>query len=871
MKKIKIILIFFICLTAAFQGFSQDKDEMHKEWVKMSTSKTDLYKEYNDLKFGMFIHWGAYSTLGGTWKGQQIHGLGEWIMYRAQIPREEYKQVCKKFYPTGFNADEWVKLAKEAGMKYMVAMTKHHDGFSMYQSKISDFNIYEYPQFKRDPIEEIYEACKKYGIRLGLYYSHSIDWMDGGDAGAAQYKKKLPTTPEMEASENHAEMYAANIWDPSPATYDDYITGKAKPQMQEILTKFPDLIEIWYDYPIYMNFQQSFDFYKLAYDIQPKCLINKRVGNDLGDILTAGDNEIPSENSGETKPFETPGTLNDTWGYKSYDHNWKSLKEMLFWIAEIASKGGNYLLNVGPDGNGVIPEESVKILKGIGAWMKINGEAIYGTNKWTTIKEGPTKIDMKSTEYRANNKIDFSFTPEDFWFTSKDNNVYVISLTTPTNETVSVKSLWDCHQKIKSIKLLGNEGSLKWKTRSDKVDIALPKNIKADQIGFVLKVELTNASMRSRTEKVLGIDSLKLAEIPVSLQKFVDEKKIAGAVTLVEHNGQIISYETIGFQDIEKKIPMQKNTIFRIASMTKPFAAAAIMMLCEGGRLQLNDPVEKYLPEFHNMWLVSDITAEKSSLIRPKRQITIRDILTHTAGLADLPSNISINSISEYVQTISQLPLQFEPGSQWKYSGSGITTAARIVEVISGQSYDVFLSERIFKPLGMVDTSFFPEKKSLERIAALYRPSANSGLEVIDAPDLSKFPRPEGGLFSTAPDMAKWMQALLNMGVYIGTRILTEKSVREMTKIQIGELKAGFTAGMSYGLAFGIVRDPSGVTSMLSRGTFGHGGRFGSQSWADPLNNTIYILMIQRESFGNGDASDIRNAFQKIAAEAIKE
>jgi alpha-L-fucosidase len=485
MKKIFMILIY---LAAALQGFSQEKDEMIKEWERMSESKTNLYKDYNDLKFGMFIHWGAYSSLGGIWKGKQIPGLGEWIMYEAQIPREEYKEVCKRFNPAGFNADEWVKLAKEAGMKYIIAMTKHHEGFSMYHSKVIDFNIYDYTPFRRDPIKEIYKACKKYGIRLGLYYSHSIDWMDGGDAGAAQYKKEFPDYIDKEAS---------NQYDPSPISYADYIENKAKPQMREILKKFPNLVEIWYDYPVKMNFQQSFEFYKLAYDIQPKCLINNRVGNDLGDILTAGDNEIPSENKSETKPFETPGTLNNTWGYKSFDINWKSHKEMLFWIAEIASKGGNYLLNVGPDGNGIIPEESVNILKGIGKWMRINGEAIYGTGKWTTVKEGPTKFDMKGRDEDGNFKtesgkkisFDFSFSPEDFWFTAKDNYVYVISLTTPVSETISVKSLFDYHQKIKNITVLGNQGFLKWKASDDKVNITLPLNRKTDEPGFVLKVE----------------------------------------------------------------------------------------------------------------------------------------------------------------------------------------------------------------------------------------------------------------------------------------------------------------------------------------------------------------------------------------------
>jgi alpha-L-fucosidase len=486
MKKTLIVLLYIL---KAFHAYSQEKDEMIKEWEKMSESKTGLYKDYNDLKFGMFIHWGAYSTLGGIWKGEKIPSLGEWIMYHAQIPREEYKKVCKQFNPAGFNADEWVKLAKESGMRYIVAMTKHHEGFSMYHSKVTDFNIYDYTPFKRDPIEEIYQACQKYGIRLGLYYSHSIDWMDGGDAGQAQYKKIDP---------NFINEYATNNFDPAPVSFENYIEKKAKPQMSEILKKFPNLVEIWYDYPNQMNFQQSFEFYKLAYSIQPKCLINNRVGNDLGDILTAGDNEIPAVNKSEIKPFETPGTLNNTWGYKSYDNNWKSHKEMLFWIAEIASKGGNYLLNVGPDGNGIIPEESVKILKGIGNWMKINGEAIYGTGKWTTLKEGPTKFDMKGRDEDGNfitdngEKIsfDFSFTPEDFWFTAKDNYVYVISLTTPISEAIMVRSLLDYSQKIKCITVLGNQGYLKWKVSGGMVAITLPLNRRTDEPGFVLKVEL---------------------------------------------------------------------------------------------------------------------------------------------------------------------------------------------------------------------------------------------------------------------------------------------------------------------------------------------------------------------------------------------
>ena len=478
MKRYSIIM--FLALLG-FPVFSQIQDSLKLEWGKMNASKDAQYEVYNDAKFGMFIHWGAYSELAGTWKGEKIPKLGEWIMYHAQIPRDEYRSVCKGFNPTGFDAETWVKLAKEAGMKYIVAMTKHHDGFSMYHSEVSSFNIYDYTAFKRDPIEELYTACKKYNIRLGLYYSHSIDWMEG-DAGYAQKKQEVPT---------HSDHYGVNLWDPSSISYENYLENKAKPQMREILKKFPDLIEVWYDFSRFMNKQQSFDFYKLAYDIQPKTLINSRVGNDFGDFLVAGDNQIPTTVSPENKAWETPGTLNNTWGYKSYDNDWKSYDEMLYWIVEIASKGGNYLLNVGPDGKGIIPAESVKILKEIGKWMKVNGEAVYGTKSWNTQKEGATLLEMKSTTDREEKGFNLKFTPQDFWFTQKGNYVYVISLTKPLENKTIVKSLLGCQQQIKSIKLLGLDGELKWKVEMNQVLISLQK-MRAElfEHGFVLKVEM---------------------------------------------------------------------------------------------------------------------------------------------------------------------------------------------------------------------------------------------------------------------------------------------------------------------------------------------------------------------------------------------
>ena len=489
MKKVWMLLIV---LVIAWAGYAQENDEISKEWAMMQASKDKMFEEFNELKFGMFIHWGVYSKLGGIWDGEHIDSdraghqatIGEWIMYSARIPRARYLEVAKTFNPVGFNADEWVKTAKDAGMRYIVAMAKHHDGFALYHSKVSKYNIYDHTPFKRDPMAELYEACQRHGIRMGMYYSHSIDWLDGGDSGNAQYNAANPDKPK--------ETRAANLWDPAPVSYVDYLENKAKPQMREILTNFPNLLEIWYDYPRFMNRRQSFEFYKLAYDYQPQALINSRVGNGFGDFATGGDNQISPENFGPYRTWESPATLNNTWGYKSYDNDWKTLDELLIWVVELASKGGNYLLNVGPDGNGVIPEESVKVLREVGKWMKVNGEAIYGTQRWTTLREGSTVIPRGGTEERKNQGFTIRLTPEDLWFTAKGNFVYAMSLVDPVDNGISVKSLYNYRNQIKSIRMLGVDESLSWKAAGNTIEIGLPESNKPKVPGFVLKVELVD-------------------------------------------------------------------------------------------------------------------------------------------------------------------------------------------------------------------------------------------------------------------------------------------------------------------------------------------------------------------------------------------
>lgn len=479
MKRVTVILVCFSCI---FNLFSQENSSNREEWLLMNEAKDALYKEYNDAKFGMFIHWGAYSQPAGIWKGEKIPGLGEWIMYHAQIPRADYKALCNQFNPQGFDADQWVKLAKDAGMKYIVAMAKHHDGFSLYNSEVSDFDIMDQTEFGRDPIAEIYEACKKYDIRMGLYYSHSIDWMDGGDCGYAQ---------QMKIDPDHKDQYGVNLWDPSPVSYDEYIEGKALPQVTEIMTMFPDLIEIWYDFSRFMNDDQSFRFYKHAFQLQPGCFVNSRVGNGYGDYLVAGDNQIPETVDPQYRTWETPGTLNNTWGYKSYDTDWKSVPELLYWIVEIASKGGNYLLNIGPKGDGTVPQESIDLLHEIGRWMSVNGEAIYGTKKWTTRFEGSSSVEMKGTTHRAKEGFNQEFTSEDLWFTAKGESVYVISLASPEANRIVIKSMRDMADQVISIELLGSDKKLKWSKKETGIEVKIPHNTEIPMTnGFALKLIL---------------------------------------------------------------------------------------------------------------------------------------------------------------------------------------------------------------------------------------------------------------------------------------------------------------------------------------------------------------------------------------------
>jgi CubicO group peptidase (beta-lactamase class C family) len=373
----------------------------------------------------------------------------------------------------------------------------------------------------------------------------------------------------------------------------------------------------------------------------------------------------------------------------------------------------------------------------------------------------------------------------------------------------------------------------------------------------------------------------KLAKILARMQKFVDQKDIAGAVTVVGRKGGIIHHEAVGSLNLEKDQPMPKDALFRIASMTKPITAIGIMILVDEGKLSVEDTVEKHLPEFREQMLVAERNKDVVTLKKPSRPITLRDLLTHTSGLpgspppglADLYAKRN-HTLAEGVIAFSQRPLDFEPGSKWSYCNTGIDTLGRVIEVVSGQSYEDFLAKRIFQPLEMKDTTFYPTPEQLARAAITYDkkdgkliPSPNP---LIGPPKDARYPIPAGGLYSTGADLAKLYQTMLNRGTQGKTRILSEQSVAAMTKVQTGELKTGFVEGMGFGFGWGVVRKPEGVTEMLSPGSYGHGGAFGTQAWLDPEKDLFTVLLIQRTGLPNSDASEMRKEFQSLAVAAVK-
>ena len=457
MKKQIILLLILIIGLDSFSQVSTSQIAKDK--------KMDWWRE---ARFGMFIHWGVYAVPAGNYHGfQQKKGGAEWIMNRMKIPVSEYQGYAKEFNPVKFNADEWVKMAKDAGMKYIVITAKHHDGFAMFKSGASKWNIVDATPYGKDILKQLAAACKKQGIKLGFYYSQAQDWNNPGGAAARKLMAEGWPNPDSSLVDAFTKANSGH-WDPlqTKATMAKYIDNVAVQQVKELLTNYGDVAVLWWDTPTNMTDEFAGKLDSLL-KLQPEIITNDRLKrpNYPGDFKTP-EQKIPNLSELDGKDWETCMTMNKTWGFNSNDHNWKSSETLIRNLIDITSKGGNYLLNIGPKADGEFPQESIERLKEIGSWMKINAEAIYGTHA----------SGLKPVSWGR--------------FTQKENGqnstLYVSIFNWPSDKKLRIEGLTN---EIQTTSLLSNGQKLKSIRSADILTIDLPENA-TDKIATVIKLEI---------------------------------------------------------------------------------------------------------------------------------------------------------------------------------------------------------------------------------------------------------------------------------------------------------------------------------------------------------------------------------------------
>jgi len=479
-------LIIVACLVLSWAGAARLPGALSSAPQNPAPTREQRLAWFREAKFGMMISWGLYALPAGVWKGKSHpDNYAEWIMFDEKIPVAEYSRLAAEFNPVRFDAAAWAAVAKKAGMKYIIPLAKHHDGFSMYKSALTDFDVVDATPFERDVIGELARASRAAGLKFGCYYSVDRDWHRPTGQGN-NYKQ-------------------TNTWDfptSTRADFDAYFRDFAKPQVEELLAQYrPDVL--WFDGIGFKSDSQLEDLVRTIRTLQPGCLINSRIKTFVPfpdpyrycDYISMGDNEIADRAPGYE--WENPGTLNSTYGYSRDDNRWIDASEIVFRLVDIVSKGGNYLLNVGPTAEGLIPQPSIDRLLEVGAWLETNGEAIYGTSGWRAYGEGPLfEWEAERARNRAAQPAGGQRPPRpartsaDIRFTAKGRTVFAVCLAWPDQDVV-IKSLVlkAGGEKVAAVNMLGSKEQIQWRQTEAGLSLSAPK-VRPAWPAFVYKIDL---------------------------------------------------------------------------------------------------------------------------------------------------------------------------------------------------------------------------------------------------------------------------------------------------------------------------------------------------------------------------------------------